>query len=108
MKTTRYVIARGLLLAMFIMIAVFTLSGGKGIYRWYHPVEITDGNQHYIKNYSYITGDVIQLSGYRYREEQDSHQIYIDNENGSRDCAVKVDGINESIAVVRVDRNDRK
>lgn len=108
MKTTRYVIAWGLLLAMFIIIAVFTLSGGKDIYRWYHPVEITDGNQHYIKNYSYITGDVTQLSGYRYREEQDYHQIYIDNENGSRDCAVKVDGINESIAVVRIDRNDRK
>ena len=108
LKTTRYVIAWGLLLAMFIIIAVFTLSGGKDIYRWYHPVEITDGNQHYIKNYSYITGDVTQLSGYRYREEQDYHQIYIDNENGSRDCAVKVDGINESIAVVRIDRNDRK
>ena len=108
MKTTKYVIAWGVLLVMFITAVIFILSGGKEIYRWYHPVGIDDDNQNYIKNHSYIAGNVTQLSGYRYREEQDYYQIYVDNDNGSRDCVVRIEGLNDIIAVVRVDRYDRK
>ena len=108
MKTTKYVIAWGLFLIMFITIIALTLSGGKDIYRWFHPVVLDEGNQHYIKNNSYVVGEVSQLAGYRYREEQHFQQIYIDNSNGSRDCAVRIEGINENVAVIRVARDDRK